>query len=466
MQLIDFFSCQKMITESQKLGSIPPSEQIYKSTMNLAWPSALERILVSLVSAMDTMMVGVLGASAIAAVGITQQPTFILLAIIFSLNVGVTAIVARRCGEEDFASANRTLRQSIIIVGLLSIILATIGFLFAKPILTWMGAEADVLHDAILYFRTIVIGMVFNALSLNINAAQRGAGNTKIAMTTNVIANLVNLIFNFLLIGGNFGFPSLGVLGAGVATVLGNIVAFVIATYGILHSKTELQLKFNESWKLDLVTIKGIFKISNSAMVEQLCMRIGFLVYTKMITNLGTVAFATHQICMNILNMTFSLGDGMAMAASSLVGRNLGAKRADLSIIYGKTAQRIGLIFSTLLVLIYVFLREPLVSLFTDDAMIVNLASQIMLIVAVVSPLQISQVIISGSLRGAGDTKFVARTSFISILMIRPIITFILCYWLGFGLIGAWLALLLDQTLRLILNIVRFSSGKWIHVKI
>lgn len=466
MQLIDFFSCDKMIKDTQKLGELPPSKQIYKETINLAWPSALERLLVSLVGAMDTMMVGVLGASAIAAVGITQQPTFILLSIIFSLNVGVTAIVARRCGEEDYESANKTLRQSIIIIGALSIILACLGFIYARPILTWMGAKPDVLTDSILYFRTIVIGMVFNALSLNINAAQRGAGNTKIAMYTNITANVINLIFNFLLIGGRYGFPALGVVGAGLATVLGNIVAFIIATYGILHSKTQLKLNFKDSWKLDFDTIKSIFKISNSAMVEQLCMRIGFLAYTKMITNLGTVAFATHQICMNILNMTFSLGDGMGMASSSLVGRNLGAKRSDLSIIYGKTAQRISLIISAFLIFIYVVFGSTLVGLFSDDASIISLGSQIMLIVAIVCPLQISQVIISGSLRGAGDTKFVARTSFISILIIRPIITFVLCYGLGLGLIGAWIALLVDQAIRLILNIVRFSEGKWIYVKI
>ena len=201
-------------------------------------------------------------------------------------------------------------------------------------------------------------------------------------------------------------------------------------------------------------------------MVEQLCMRIGFLAYTKMITSLGTVAFATHQICNNILNMTFSAGDGMSMAASSLVGRHLGAKRSDLSIIYGKTAQRIGLILSSILVLGYIFGRTPLIGAFTDDPQIIALGSVIMLIVAAVSPLQISQVIISGSLRGAGDTKFVARTSFISILVIRPIITYILCYPLGLGLFGAWIALLLDQGLRLILNIIRFSEGNWIKIKL
>lgn len=466
LNLSNFFSCNKMIRTDQKLGAIPPSKQIYTNTMNLAWPSAVERVLVSLVGAMDTMMVGVLGAEAIAAVGITQQPTFILLAIIFSLNIGVTAIVARRCGEDDYESANNTLRQSIILIGFLSAFLACIGFIFAKPILGWMGAGSDIIQDATLYFRIIVIGMFFNALTLNINAAQRGAGNTKIAMYTNITANLINLVFNFLLIGGQFGFPALGVAGAGIATVFGNIVAFSIATFGILRSKTPLKLHFRDNWKLDFTTMKGIFNISSSAMVEQLCMRIGFLAYTKMITNLGTVAFATHQICNNILNMTFSLGDGMGIAASSLVGRSLGAKRSDLSIIYGKTAQRIGLIFSSVLVLIYVFGGGTLVSLFSNDSDIIALGSTIMLIVAIVSPLQISQVIISGSLRGAGDTKFVARTSFISILVVRPIITFILCYTLGLGLLGAWIALLIDQGLRLLLNVIRFSEGSWINLKL
>lgn len=461
-----YFSCRNMVKKDQLIGDCPPSKDIYKNTMALAWPSAVERMLVSLVGAMDTMMVGGLGASAIAAIGITQQPTFILLAIIFSLNTGVTAIVARRFGEKDYNRANKTLRQSIILVGILAFFLACLGFIFAKPILMWMGAAEDVLHPATLYFRIILIGMWFNALSLNINAAQRGAGNTKIAMYTNISANLVNLTLNFLLIHGHLGFPALGVMGAGIATVVGNIVAFTIALSGIFHSKTELKFHKGESWKLDLATIKGIFNISSSAMVEQLCMRIGFLAYTKMITNLGTVAFATHQICNNILNMTFSVGDGMGIAASSLVGRNLGAKRPDLSIIYGKTAQRIGLIFSAFLVALYVLGRTQLVGLFSDDASIIALGSTIMFIVALVTPLQISQVVISGSLRGAGDTTFVAGTSFVSILVIRPIITFLLCYTFQLGLFGAWIALLLDQALRLLLNVIRFSSGNWTKLKV
>lgn len=464
--LSNFFSCQHMLSSGAPVPDCPPSKQVYKTTLNLAWPSVIERLLVSFVSALDTIMVGVLGASAIAAVGLTQQPTFILLAVIFSLNIGVTAIVARRFGEENYENANTILRQSIVLITALSVILSCIFYVFAEPILAWMGAEPDVLPLSIDYFKIVLIGMPFNALSLNMNAAQRGAGNTKIAMRANISANLVNLTINFLLINGNFGFPALGVKGAAIGTLLGYMVAFSIALHGLLRSTSKLQLDLKSSWKLDKETISSILGISSSAMVEQLCMRLGFLMYVKMITNLGTIAYATHQACTSILNMTFSLGDGLSMAASSFVGRNLGAKRPDLSIIYGKTCQRIGLILSSILVVIYLVFRKDLIGLFSDEPQIIALGSVIMLIVAIVTPLQTSQVIMSGSLRGAGDTKFVARTSFISILLIRPVITFVFCYTFNLGLLGAWLALLLDQIIRLLFNFVRFSSGDWTKIKV
>ncbi len=462
----NFFSCQHMLGADVPVTDCPPSKQVYHTTFSLAWPSVVERLLVSFISALDTIMVGVLGAGAIAAVGLTQQPTFILLAVIFSLNIGVTAIVARRFGEENFENANKILRQSILLITLLSTVLSCVFFSFAEPVLSWMGAEPDVLPQSVAYFKIILIGMPFNALSLNMNAAQRGAGNTKIAMRANISANVVNLTVNFLLINGNLGFPALGVRGAGIGTLFGYLVAFGIATHGLIRSTSMLKLDFKSTWKFDKETLASICGVSSSALVEQLCMRLGFLMYVKMITNLGTIAYATHQACSSILNMTFSLGDGLSMAASSFVGRNLGANRSDLSIIYGKTCQRIGLILSSVLVVIYLTFRSELIGLFSTEPEIIALGSVIMLIVAVVTPLQTSQVIMSGSLRGAGDTKFVARTSFVSILLIRPVITFIFCYTFNLGLFGAWLALLVDQFLRFALNFMRFSSGNWTQIKI
>ncbi len=467
MQIVrNYFSCDSMVDKSQVLGDIPPSRTCYKDALDIAWPTALERILVSMVNALDTMMVGVLGSAAIASIGITQQPNLMVLAIIISLNVSVTAIVARRCGEQDFVAANNTLRQAMMLTLGISIVIASLGYQFAPQMLNLMGATPEILADGVAYFRVLLIGMCFNALSLTITAAQRGAGNTRISMYVNVVANLVNLCLNFLLIEGRFGFPALGVVGAGVSTVTGYIVSFSIAFGSLLNKKGKLQLSKTDRWRPNVEIIKNIIGISNSALVEQLCMRLGFLMYVRLVTGLGMVAYATHQICITLVNFTFSIGEGIGIAASSLVGRNLGAKRSDMSIIYAKVCQRIGLVISAITMVLYIINRHGIMRLFSTEADVIALGSTIVIIAAFAAPLQTSQIIIAGALRGSGDTRFIASTSFWSVMLIRPATTFICCNVLMFGLHGAWIGLFVDQLVRLVLVSYRLSQGKWVEIKV
>lgn len=460
------YSVSNMIKKQDIIGEVPDTRQVYKNAIDMAWPSAIEAVLVGLVSSIDIMMVGSLGASAIAAVGITNQPKFILLAIIFSLNVGVTAIVARRRGEKDREGANRCLRQALVICLMLSAILSVIGFTYARPLLLFAGAQADVIDYAVTYFRIIAIGNFFTSVSLTINAAQRGSGNTKISMRTNIVANIVNLTFNFLLINGHFGFPKLGVAGAAIATLLGNIVAFLMSLRSITKADGFLHIKFKSDWKLDKETVKSIMSISSSSFVEQICMRVGFLVTTMLVASLGTIAFATHQICMNIVNLSFTFGDGLGIGASALVGQNLGAKRPDLATIYSKTIQRIALTVGAILFILFIGGRYFLVGLFTNDNSIILMGGKIMIIMAMMSPVQTVSVVIGGTLRGAGDTKFVAYSSLISIGIVRPLTTWLFCYPLGFGILGAWFSFMTDQCLRLLINSWRFKTGKWTKIRI
>lgn len=462
----NLFSVKSMLKPNQVLDDIPKSKDVYRTFFNVAWPSALETLLVGLIGSVDTIMVGGLGEGAIAAVGITNQPKFILLAMIFSLNVGITAVVARRKGAGDIAGANHTLRIGILLSGIISFFMALIGFIFASPILNFAGAEASYLLDAIIYFRILMVSIFFSALNLTINAAWRGSGNTKIAMRTNIVSNLVNIVFNFLLINGIGFFPRLGVAGAAIATSLGAIVACAMSFVSLFQEDKFLSLRMKSSWKINKNILAPISKVSSSAFVEQVFMRIGFFAYAIIVAKLGTTSYATHLICMNILNLSFSFGDGFAIAASSLVGQSLGAKRPDMAIIYGKTGQRISFIISSLLFVFFIFSREMLVSLFSDEPTIIALGAGIMIIIAFTTHAQTSQVVISGCLRGAGDTVFVATTSFISVAIIRPILTYLLCFPLGLGLYGAWFALTVDQLIRLILNFIRFSSGKWTKITI
>ncbi|MEG0839320.1 MAG: MATE family efflux transporter [Hydrogenoanaerobacterium sp.] len=461
-----FYDTENMIKPEQKLGNLPSTQAAYKRNFGLAWPSALESVLISLVASVDIVMVGVLGPNAISAVGITTQPKYILLSVILSLDIGITALVARRKGENDIVGANRCLKQGIIISATLSLIMTVLGFIFAKDIIRFAGAGNDIIGDATTYFQIILIGNFFASLGLTINAAQRGIGNTKISMRTNVVANIFNIVFDYLLIGGHFGFPHWGVAGAAVATLLGNVAGFMLSVRSVLQHDCFLNLRQNNNWRFDKRTVSGIFKVGSSAMVEQVFMRIGFFSYAKIVAGLGTVAFAAHQICMNILNLSFSFGDGFSVAASSLVGQSLGEKRPDKAIIYAKVGQRFAFTVSVLLSLTFLAGNTLLVQIFSNDPQIIAMSRPLMVIIAITTLGQISTVVLSGCLRGAGDVLYTAWVSLLSIGIIRPLASWVLCYPMGLGLTGAWIGLLLDQMLRLFMVFLRFRGDKWTRVKL
>lgn len=462
------FDCQYMIKKEEIQGPLPSSKEAYHIVLAMAWPSVMEAFLIALMASIDTMMVGGLSAEAIAAVGLTNQPRLIILAVIMSLNVGIVAVVARRRGEDDYLGANSCLKQSMMLCLIASSVMAVLGMIFAEPLMVIAGAEADIVPISASYFRIIMVGMIFSAMGMTITAAQRGVGNTRVSMVTNISANIVNVIFNYLLINGIWIFPRLEVDGAAIATVIGNIVACGLAIWSVTKSKHSIFLDLGSKarWRFDRRTLSSLWQVSSSSMAEQVAMRVGFFLTAWLIAQLGTIAFATNQICMQILTMSFALGDGLSIAAASFMGRQLGAKRADLAKLYTSVIQRIALIGSTVMVIIFVVGRHSLIALFTDDASIIASGAVLMIIIACSAHLQTSQVIISGSLRGAGDTRYVAIVSLISIGVLRPFFTWSLTFPLGFGLSGVFLALLLDQIVRFTANFTRFLSGKWSKVEL
>ncbi|MEG2193039.1 MAG: MATE family efflux transporter, partial [Oscillospiraceae bacterium] len=332
---LKFFEPQKLLGRFEAKGDLPTSAEIVRKTVNVAWPAVVESFLVSLVSFIDSMMVSNLGTYAIAAVGLTNQPKFLGFAFFISLNVATSALVARRRGEDDRDAANRTLKQVLIIMSVLLVVVITTFVGFAEPLLKLVGAQADTIGPAMEYFRIIMGFSFFQLISMTINAAQRGAGHTKIAMRTNMISNGVNIVFNYLLIEGHFGFPALGVRGAAIATIIGSACACVISIASICQPESYLYIFYTEGIKFDKRTLRSIFDLSTSTMAEQVFMRVGFMLFTMIVARLGTTAYAAHQIGMNCMNLSFAFGDGFNVAAVSLVGMSLGAKREDLAAVYG-----------------------------------------------------------------------------------------------------------------------------------
>lgn len=464
--LLYIFRWQSMIKPELIQGDILTNKQIYRRTFDIAWPSAIESILIALIGAVDLMMVGGIGKEAISAVGITNQPKFIILATIIALNMAVTVLVSRRKGENNKEEANKYLINALSASIIISLVLSILGIIFSKEFMAFAGATNDYIYLASDYFKIIMIGNFFNCMALTMTSAQRGAGNTKISMKTNLAANIVNLILNALLINGLFFFPKLGVYGAGIATSIGNLTAFFIALYSCTRKGKFLYLKIGNLFKFNLKYLKDIYALASATLVEQLFLRIGFLMYAKAVAGLGTVAFSAHQIVMSIMSISFSVGDGLSIANTSLVGQSLGAKRKDMAIIYGKVSQRIGLIMAILTSLIITIFRAQIMSLYANDLDVITMGELPLIILSVTVIFQISQVITIGSLRGAGDVKFVAILMLVSVTIIRPSLTWIFCYPMNMGLAGAWFSVFVDQLTRFFISAYRFKQSKWIDIKV
>lgn len=443
------------------------SRMLYNDIVRIAWPSFVELTLTQLASMVDLMMVGSLGPWAISSVGLTMQPKFLMMTAFIAMNVGATALIARAKGQDKPERANTVLNQAMFLTFILSLSSAIIGYVLAEPMVRFMGAaDAQTLEGGTVYLKIQMLGFVPLALTSTITAALRGIGDSKTAMKYNLISNVVNVVFNYLLIFGHFGFPRMEVAGASLATIIGQVVAFILAIRVITTKGGYLYLSYKGGFRPQKKYLLRIINIGIPAMVEQLVMRAGIILYARTVASLGTLAFATHQVCMNITALSFMNGQAFAVSATSLMGQSLGKKRPDMAQAYSRRTRRLGMYVSIFLGIIFFVFGKPIIALYTDDMQVISQGAEILKVVALIQPLQSSQFILAGALRGAGDTRATAIVTFITILLIRPGLASFGIRVLGWGLMGAWLAYAADQLVRTLLIFMRFNSGKWKEIKV
>lgn len=460
------FGTKALLGNRETAGEIPAAGELYGRFLRLAGPSVVEAVLVALVGIVDTIMVSTLGDLAIDAVGITTQPKFVILCVIFALSTGTTAVVARRKGQEDRAGANLALRNVFLIgVGII-LVLVFFARRYAEPFLRFAGAHDSYIEDAVVYFRIICVSVIFQGMNILINSAQKGSGNTKISMTANMVGNLVNILFNWLLINGIGPFPRLEVKGAAIATLIGAVCAFTVSVARLFSRKNYLSVFVGGAWKPSLKVLAPVIRVSSSALVEQLIMRFGFFSFNMVVAKLDPLSYATHIICMNFMSLSFCFGDGFQVAATALAGQSLGAKRPDLAYIYCGIGRRVVAVVATALSIFFITARYALMRLYTDTPEIIEMGGVCLLILAVITYTQTAQVICTGCLRGAGDTRFTAVMSLISIGIIRPLAGYVFAYVVGWGLYGAWIGTLVDQTTRMVLSSIRVRRGKWLEIQL
>lgn len=444
------------------------SKENVQTAISMAWPAIVESFFVAFAGLVDSLMVSSLGSYAVAAVGLTTQPKFVGMSVFFAVNVSISALVARRRGENKREDANRISYTALVFIVIAAIVLSAVLVIFAGPIIRLCGSTADTHESAVIYFQIIMGGMLFNGIQMGINSAQRGAGNTKITMRTNITSNTINIIANYLLINGHFGFPALGIRGAALATVFGTVVASVMSVLSVLNKDSFISIPFilEKKIKPAVSSFVNLVKVGYSVFFEQILMRIGFMLTAVMAANQGTDAMAAHQVGMNIMSLSFSFGDGLQAAAVALIGRSLGAGDKNLAKEYGRICRMMGSTIAVCLSGLYFFSAKPLFGLFFAEEHIVAIGVNIMMVIIFVVIFQISQVIYMGCLRGAGDTFYTAVASTISVTIIRTVGSYLGGYVFGLGIVGIWLGVLADQISRFIFATVRFKAGKWTEIKI
>ncbi|MEW6724280.1 MAG: MATE family efflux transporter [Bacillota bacterium] len=432
----------------------------------LAWPVIAEQSLGTVTQIVDQAMVGRLGAANIAAIGLSFQPLFLAMGVFMGIGVGTTALVARFIGAKQPEGASRATANSLTISTILALALSIFAFTKAEALTAFMGASPEVVALGASYIRYLIPGLVFMLAGMVLSGALRGAGDTMTPMKINLVLNVVNVVLNYGLIYGRLGLPEMGLNGAALATSIARGLGGIALLVVVFGGKKAIRVTPRELLKLDLSRISRIVRIGIPAGLERFFMSLGQMFYVKIVASLGTVVYAAHALAINAESISYMPAFGFAAAATTMVGQNLGAGRPRAAKRYGWETWRFGAIVMGSMSIIFLFFPGLLMRIYTNDPDIIRYGSLALRIIAFAQIPMSAGFIVAGALRGAGDTMSVWLWSMVSVWGIRLVLAYLLVVYLGWGLLGAWLAMSADWIFRGTIYVIRWNSGKWAKVKV
>ncbi len=413
-----------------------------KDVLSLALPAVGEMTLYMMIWVLDTMMVGKYGGKiAVSAVGLSSELlyTFINIFISVGIAVGITSLVARKYGAKKYDSAEEYASIGIFIGAIISLFISIIMFVFSKNILTIAQAKDDVINLGVTYMRIISFGLFFNMLTSMLNGILRGYGNTKIPLLISFLINIVNLSLDWVLIFGKFGFPELGVEGAAIATSIAQIVGFIFASvYTFKKSKIKIRPKYIKA--LNTNKLSSLLKLSIPSSMQEGAFSLSRLLSSFIIMHIGATAFAANQITTTIESISFMPGWGFGVAATTLVGHKVGEKNYDKAKEYAFACTFLGALFMAICALFFLLYPEFLIKLFIDttEKEVIHLGALCLMIASIEQiPMAIS-LVLSGALKGSGNTQTPFKVSLISSWFIRIPLMFYFVYILKVSVVYVW----------------------------
>ncbi len=409
----------------------------------------------------DLIMVGRISAFAVAAVGLGLQSLMFLFAMLSLLHIGTSALLSRFIGAGQMNRASVGFSTLLHFALYISLPFMVLWYFLASNVYVWFGTVPEVITLGEDYVQTLTWMLPFVFLKLVFVTAFNSAGDTKTPMKIKIASILLNVFLNYLFIFGNYGFPELGVMGAAVGTVIVNILELIVYMYLYLRNKTP----YVPAWHYSKSLLKRALKVGIPASFERSLTFGSFMLFTVIIADYGTEVLAGYQIGLRVEGLAFMPGIGFTIAAMALMGQGLGAKkpeqsREDVILVLKYT---VGLMF--FLSFFMIFMPEKIVWFFTDDAQTIEEASLYLRIVGLSQIPLAYNFVLSGALRGAGDTKRTLKINLISVWFVRIIPAFVLS-WYFESILLVYIAMISDTFVKAIWLWRTFDKGEWQKIKV
>jgi MATE family, multidrug efflux pump len=434
---------------------------IRQQVFALALPVVLSSLLQRSVGIVDIFLVGGLGASSIAAVGIAQVMVFAVMSLSWGINIGVTVLVSQLWGADRKDDAAKAAYQAMLLAVVAALLITVLGLLYGGGVAALLGAQAEV-QGLLSDYASIIFTFILFTISINVLAGiMHGTGDTKTPLYATLIVNILHVVVAYPLIYGYLGFPKLGVKGAAVAIAVSECLGATFLFVRSLHKRyivisREIEKKYTAM----------IIKLGYPIFIDRLLQNAGSLAFAKVILLYGTAVYAAHQVGLAIEAFSFMPGYGIAVAAATMVGQNLGAGKPEHARISAYEANRFAVILMAAMGLIFFFFPYGLLRAFTSDPEVIKYGILYMKIVAFAQvPLAVTMVV-GGSLRGAGDTGFIMFATLAGMWLVRIPAAALLATVFKAEIRFVWSVMIVDWLVRMTLLFWRYRKESWGRLKI
>ncbi len=431
-----------------------------RAILLLSIPMVLEMVMESIFALVDIFFVSKLGSDAVATVGITESLLTIIYALGLGLSVGTTAIVSRRIGEKNSEGASTAAVQAIAIGIGISLFIAIPGIFLAREFLRIMGATPEIVESGYHYTGIMLGGNVVIMLLFIINAIFRSAGDAAISMRVLWMANLFNIILDPCLIFGLGPFPELGIKGAAIATNIGRGLAVLYQFYLLFHGKKRVKLILKHL-KLNFSVMRKLIKVSLGGIGQNIIATSSWIGLVRIIAVFGSEVLAGYTIAIRIILFSLLPAWGLANAAATLVGQNLGArkpKRAERSVWLTGYA---NMAFLGLITVFLILNPAFFIKLFIDNDSVIASGASCLRIISYGYIFYAMGMVLVQAFNGAGDTLTPTKINFFCFWMLEIPLAYFLAIPSGFGEKGVYYAIIIAESVMTIVVFLIFRRGKW-----